>query len=133
MRKEREGELPDGIHRVVSADIDEIADLMLLEDADELLELRRVLCRILQLEAAGAECGGRGHGQGGEHVLDMFDAAQIQADVGPPDCATKSFFPIASPSKRCIPADDAQAWHTIYDDSDGPRYAVPTMDFQRYA
>ena len=51
---------------------------MLLEDADELLELRRVLCRILQLEAAGAECGGRGHGQGGEHVLDVFDTAQIQ-------------------------------------------------------
>ena len=51
---------------------------MLLEDTDELLELRRVLRRILQLETAGAECGGRGHGQGVEQVLDVFDAAQIQ-------------------------------------------------------
>ena len=51
---------------------------MLLEDADERLELRRVLCRILQLETAGAECSGRGHGQCVEHVLDVFDAAQIQ-------------------------------------------------------
>ena len=71
-------ELPDGIHRVVAADIDEIADLVLLEDADERLELRRILCRILQLETAGAKCSGRGHGQGVEHVLDVFDAAQIQ-------------------------------------------------------
>ena len=71
-------ELPDSIHRVVAADIDEVADLVLLEDADERLELRRVLCRILQLETAGAECSGRGHGQCVEHVFDVFDAAQIQ-------------------------------------------------------
>ena len=76
-------ELGDGIHRIVSADVDEIADIKLPEDLDNLLELGAVLFEGLELQAAGAESRAGGtdeplHGLGGAELRAEVDEASVE-------------------------------------------------------
>ncbi len=51
------GNLVAGVHRVVAAVVEEVADIELLEGVENLLVVGRILVRILHLVAAGAEGG----------------------------------------------------------------------------
>ena len=53
-------ELQNGVHRIVAADVEEVADIVLLEDTKYLGKGVGILDMVLQLPAAGSECGGGG-------------------------------------------------------------------------
>ena len=53
------GQLVDGVHAVVAADVEEPLDIQLLQNGEQLFKHRLVLLRRGQLVAAGAQEGGR--------------------------------------------------------------------------
>ena len=86
-----------GVHGVVSAVVEEVADVIFLEDLQDALIIGVVHIRVLHLIAAGAQSGGRGVFQqfqlGGvllahieqpvvQHALDAMLRAQDAGDVG---------------------------------------------------
>ena len=70
-------QLPDGIHGIVAADIDERLDLVLVQQFEDLFKYRGSLFRIRQFKAAGAQESGRGLPQ----QLDQFIAAQHRVQI----------------------------------------------------
>ena len=57
------GKLIDSIHRIVSAGINKISDIIFSQDPDDLLKLSLVFFRIFQFPAAGPQRCCRCHGQ----------------------------------------------------------------------
>ena len=69
------GQLADGIHRVVAADVEHGADVVLVKQGEQLDERGGIGVRVGQLEAAAAQIAGRS-------TLEQLDAhAVIQQDV----------------------------------------------------
>ena len=72
------GDLVAGIHGVVAAVVEEVADVVLLEDLKNTLVIGIVYVRISQLVAAGAQSRGRGVAQKSQLVaVFLVDIIQI--------------------------------------------------------
>ena len=69
------GQLCDGVHRVVAADVEHGADIVLVKQSEQLDKRGGIGVRVGQLEAAAAQIAGRG-------ALEQLNAhAVIQQDV----------------------------------------------------